>query len=249
MVGAPAAADAVARARRLPSLRVGLHLVLVEGRPVLPAHDLPDLVDAEGHFRSDMLKIAIDMFTRPAARRQLAAEIAAQFEAFMGTGLALDHVNAHKHFHLHPTLAGQALEIGSRHGVKAMRVPVEPVRVLTRVEPGVNRSRALLIAPWAALLRARARRYGLVVPDSVFGVVWSGAMVERRLTGLLTHLPEGMTEIYAHPAVSGSFEGAAPHYRYADELAALTAPAVLAAARASGARLGAFADFAPITCG
>jgi len=37
MVSAPAAADAVERARRMPSLRVGLHLVLVDGRPVLPA--------------------------------------------------------------------------------------------------------------------------------------------------------------------------------------------------------------------
>lgn len=35
MVAAPATADAVARAKRIPSLRVGLHLVLVEGRPVL----------------------------------------------------------------------------------------------------------------------------------------------------------------------------------------------------------------------
>jgi chitin disaccharide deacetylase len=34
MVAAPAAADAIVRARRLPSLRVGLHLVLVEGTPV-----------------------------------------------------------------------------------------------------------------------------------------------------------------------------------------------------------------------
>ena len=39
MVAAPAAADAVARARRMPALRVGLHVVLVEGRPVLPASD------------------------------------------------------------------------------------------------------------------------------------------------------------------------------------------------------------------
>jgi len=36
MVGAPAAADAVARARALPSLAVGLHLALVEARPALP---------------------------------------------------------------------------------------------------------------------------------------------------------------------------------------------------------------------
>lgn len=36
MVTGGAAADAVARAKRMPALRVGLHLVLVEGKPVLP---------------------------------------------------------------------------------------------------------------------------------------------------------------------------------------------------------------------
>ncbi|MGB6604265.1 MAG: ChbG/HpnK family deacetylase, partial [Steroidobacteraceae bacterium] len=48
MIGAPAAADAVSRARRMPALRVGLHLVLVDGRPVLPAAAVARLVDAEG---------------------------------------------------------------------------------------------------------------------------------------------------------------------------------------------------------
>jgi len=57
MVGAPAAADAVERARRLPTLRVGLHLVVVEGRPLLPASELPDLVDGQrrAHLRLDGL--------------------------------------------------------------------------------------------------------------------------------------------------------------------------------------------------
>jgi hopanoid biosynthesis associated protein HpnK len=246
MVGAPAAADAVARAQRLPSLCVGLHLVLIDGSPVLPSESLPDLVDAEGHFRTDMLMTAIDIFLRSAVRRQVAAEITAQFEAFRRTGLPLDHVNAHKHFHLHPTLAAQILEIGRRYGIRAIRVPVEPARILTRVEPNIGRRRAMLTAPWAALLKAQARRYGVAVSDNTFGLAWSGAMIEPRMAGLLRHLPDGMTEIYAHPATSGAFEGATPNYRYADELAALTAPAVLAAARASGARLGGFADFAPV---
>jgi chitin disaccharide deacetylase len=35
MVGAPAADDAIRRARELPRLRVGLHLVLADGRAVL----------------------------------------------------------------------------------------------------------------------------------------------------------------------------------------------------------------------
>ena len=38
-------------------------------------------------------------------KRQLRAEIEAQFAAFAATGLPFDHVNTHKHFHLHPTIA------------------------------------------------------------------------------------------------------------------------------------------------
>jgi len=247
MVGEHATSDAVARARRLPSLRVGLHIVLVEGRAVLEAQQLLDVVDAAGRFRPGMVRTALDVYLRPGVRRQLAAEITAQFEAFRSTGLLLDHVNAHKHFHLHPALATLILEIGRSYGLRAMRVPTEPTHVLARVEPKVRRRRELFTAWWAARLKARARRQGVVVPDSVFGLAWSGAMTERRMIGLLAHLPQGMTEIYAHPATSAAFDGAASDYRYAEELAALTAPAVLAAARASGAKLGGFADFAPVS--
>jgi hopanoid biosynthesis associated protein HpnK len=243
MVGGAAAADAIARARRLPSLRVGLHLVLVEGRPVLPAAVVPDLVDETGCFRTNMAQAGANMFFRPKVRRQLAAEIAAQFEAYRASGLVLDHVNAHKHFHLHPTISNLIVEIGSRFGMVAARVPAEPSAILYRAEPAMKRHLSFPLGPWLALLRAKYARAGLLVPNQVFGLAWSGAMTETRLAGLLQHLPDGLSEIYLHPATSNGFEGAAPGYRYVDEFAALTAPSVLAAARRAGAKLGGFADF------
>src|SRR5579859_1255810 len=85
MVAGAAAADALARARTMPRLRVGLHLVLVEGKPVLPADKVPDLVDATGHFRTDMARAGAAMFFRPRVRAQLKAEIQAQFAAFAAT--------------------------------------------------------------------------------------------------------------------------------------------------------------------
>ncbi len=116
MVSAPGAADAVARARAMPSLRVGLHLVMVEAWPTLPAADLPDLVDAAGLIRADQGRLGLDLALKRSARHQLAAEIRAQFEAFRATGLPLDHVNAHKHFHIHPIIAGMVLAIGAITG-------------------------------------------------------------------------------------------------------------------------------------
>jgi hopanoid biosynthesis associated protein HpnK len=243
MVGAPAAADAVARARRMPSLRVGLHLVLVDGRPVLPADRVRDLVDESGRFRSNMAAAGIRMFFSPRARWQLAAEIEAQFEAFQGTGLPLDHVNAHKHFHLHPTIGKLMLRIGRRFGMRAARVPLEPPEVLLKIEPRAAAEPDWLIGLFARRLRQKFREARLLVPDSVFGVRWSGRMTKDRLLGLIQNAPDGLNEIYLHPATGGAFEGAAEDYRYREELAALTSAEVIAAARDSAIRLGGFADF------
>ena len=242
MVSAPAAAEAVAIAKAYPRLRVGLHLVLVDGRATLPATSVPDLVDAAGNFRSDMARSAVNMFVFPSVRRQLEAEIAAQFDAFRATGLSLDHVNTHKHFHLHPTIAATILRVGRKYGLRAMRVPLEPHSVLARAEPGAKLPTALAIAPWAMLSRARLRRAGLRVPDQVFGLAWSGAMTAARVLGLIENLPEGLSEIYLHPATA-PYPGSAPGYRYGEELAALIAPRVIDASRNSAISKGGFADF------
>ena len=242
MVSGAAAHDAVARARQMPSLRVGLHLVLVEGRPILPAHAVPDLVDAKGLFRSDMARAGAAMFFRPKVRAQLAAEMEAQFEAFAATGLKLDHVNAHKHFHLHPTIAGLIVSIGKRHGARGARVPLEPQYVLRQVERHGASARVALTAPFARALRTRFKRAGIAVPDQVFGLAWSGAMNAARLAGLLTYLPEGLSEIYMHPA-TGDYPGCALGYEYRAEMAALTDPRMAALIRAGDIRLGGFGDF------
>jgi hopanoid biosynthesis associated protein HpnK len=241
MVAGAAASDAVARARRLPKLRTGLHVVLVEGTPQLPPEQLPDLVDGAGQFRTDMAKLGFDIFTKPAARAQLAAEVEAQFAAYAATGLPLDHVNAHKHFHLHPTIAGTIIAVGRRYGMTAMRVPVEPRKVISQIER-TPAGLSWLTGPYAALLGRAARGAGLKTPDAVFGLAWSGAMTAARVEGVLQRLPEGLSEIYAHPATAGGFAGHAPGYRYADELAALTAPEVIAAARRGDIALGGYSD-------
>jgi hypothetical protein len=97
--------------------------------------------------------------------------------------------------------------------------------------------------PWLRLLARRARRAGLRAPDAVLGLAWSGAMSAARLRRLIPHLRPGLTEIYFHPATRDSFADSAPGYRYADELAALTDPEVIALTRRGDVMLGGFLDF------
>ena len=227
MVGAPAVADAVRRARALPNLGVGLHLVLVEGQPVLPPEQIPGLVDSAGRFRTDMARAGADIFFRPSVRRQLTAEVEAQFAAFAATGLNLDHVNAHKHFHVHPTIAKTVLTVGRRYGMRAVRAPVEP-------------GSGGIAAPFARRLQRRLRRAGMTVPDQGYGLADSGRMTPAKVAALLAALPDGLSEIYLHPATRDDWPGHAPGYRYAEEFAALTDAGNRSAAGAF--RTGSFAQ-------
>ncbi|MBU6492300.1 MAG: hopanoid biosynthesis-associated protein HpnK [Burkholderiales bacterium] len=231
MVGAPAAREAVSMARQMPSLRVGLHLVLADGAPTLPPAAIPDLVDTHGRFGDDMVRDGVRFFFLPAVRRQLALEIRAQFEAFAATGLPLDHVNTHKHFHLHPTVLSLIVKIGREYGMRAMRLPFEA-------------QAPVWLRPWIGLVRKRLDRAGIAHNDYVAGIAHTGRMDERVMLQVLGQLPPGVGEIYCHPAESGH-EAITPgmrDYRHDDELAALLSPRVADAIRLAGVRRGGFAD-------
>jgi hopanoid biosynthesis associated protein HpnK len=243
MVGGKAAADAAARAHRLPELRVGLHLNLTDGRPVLPEVEIPQLVRGKGEFDRNLARAGVRFFVFPGVRRQLASEIRAQFAAFRATGLPLDHVNAHHHMHLHPCVARLIIDIGHDYGMKAVRVPSEPVAVLRRAFPD-ERYRTPPYRFWVDALRRRLYRAGLRANDHLFGLAWSGGMVEARILRLIRHLPDGVSEIYFHPAAEGvpSLVPALRGYRRGEELATLLSPLLRDRIGESGIRLVSYSD-------
>jgi chitin disaccharide deacetylase len=244
MVAAPAADDAVRRARELPNLRIGLHLVLADGRAVLAPGLIPDLVDPAGRMNDRMFRNSLRFFAFPAVRRQLEAEIRAQFCAFARTGLKLDHVNVHKHFHLHPTLLEILLRVGRDFGVPAVRVPDEPLWFAARGGNLFSGTNAVLLSPWVALMKRRLRAAHMRHNDRLFGVAASGAMDEQTLLVILSRLPPGVSEIYLHPAVQSGAAIAASMsgYRHADELAALLSPRVRAALAGGDFGRGGYSD-------
>ncbi|WP_293375159.1 hopanoid biosynthesis-associated protein HpnK [Nevskia sp.] len=230
MVGGAAAAQAVETAKRLPTLGVGLHLVLADGPAVSAREAIPDLVDAEGRFGDHMVRDGFRFFFLPKVRAQLAIEIRAQFAAFAATGLTLDHVNAHKHFHLHPTVLSLVLAIGREYGLNAVRLPHEP-------------GTAPLLTPWIALTRRRLRKAGLLHNDAMWGLSSTGTTDETALLAAIDRLPPGLNEIYLHPATRRSLSPTMADYRHDDELSALLSPRVRAAIVQRGIVTGRWTDF------
>jgi chitin disaccharide deacetylase len=250
MVGQPAAADAVQRARRLPGLRVGLHVTLSGARPVLPAASVPDLVDQRGRFGTKLALLGIRLAASDRVRRQAENEIRAQFEAYAATGLTLDHANAHQHFHMHPFVLDRIIGIGREFGLRSVRLPYEPLWLARAVPASAAQAGALAGFGWAvgtARMRRRLHRAGLACNDYLFGLRRTGRLDEATLCQALERLRPGACELYLHPATrNGPAEIAAGvGDRAADELAALISPAARQRVQSLGASLGGFADLPP----
>ena len=239
VVAGEAAADAVRRAKAMPGLGVGLHLALLDAPAALPAADIPDLIDPEtGTLRATPVATGAGIAMVRRVRDQARAEMRAQFELFRKTGLPLDHVDGHWHFHQHPWLAGMIAEMAPEFGVKAVRVPSEPALPSWRAAGRtglIGRGRTALAHAllWRSM-RRRFARAGVGANDWYFGLNDTGAMTRERLLGVIANLPDGLSEVGMHPAMTPpSGPHALPaHYRVTDELAALVDPEVAEACKA-----------------
>jgi len=226
MVSAPAAADAITRAKNLPDLNVGMHLVLSNGKATLAASEIPALVNENGEFNSNQISSGVKMFFNAAAKYQLEKEIRAQFEAFKATGLKLDHVNAHNHMHLHPTVFSLILTIGSEYGLTAIRIPNEPLLaslIGNRKEKLQRYLRWLLFKPFVASMKKQCDIRNINYNNTIYGLHDSGHMNIDKLIRIIPHLADGTTEIYMHPATErwDGMDPAAHDYEFEAEYKAL----------------------------
>jgi len=231
MVAAPEVNDAVTRAKQLPDLNVGLHLVLSNGRSCLPASDIPELVDSLGNFSNNLVTNGIKIFFVARVKQQLKDEIRAQFEVFKATGLRLDHVNAHNHMHLHPTIFDAILEIGKDYGMDAVRLPEEkPLKALidSHKEKITRFATWLFLKPFTSRMKKRLTENNIKFNTNVFGFHHTGHMNLDTLVRILPNLEDGLSEVYLHPATGSwdEIDPAAKDYEFEAEYKALIHPRI-----------------------
>lgn len=208
MVAGDAFDEAVSIARETPSLAVGLHIVLVNGKAVLPPQAIPDLVDAEGFFHRAPVSAGLSFFFRPLLQNQLSQELSAQFERFANTGLPLSHVDGHLHMHMHPTVFGMLLPLAVRYGACGIRLPRDDFRL----SASYDREGLFVKAAWAVVFSLlsrwslrRMRSLPLMVTDRVYGLMQTGRMQEAYVMQVLRRLNVPTAELYFHPDTSESY--------------------------------------------
>jgi hopanoid biosynthesis associated protein HpnK len=212
-----------------PRLSIGCHIVLVDGSPLLDPKQAPSLVARNSdRFRQSLGQFAVRSITGSIQERDIEAEAVAQIRKVQSAGVAVSHVDTHKHTHVLPKVLEPLLRAARTCGVRAMRNPFGPLpfSFLTKnLKLWKQYVRVKSVAPLAGNFRKVAKRAGLAAPDGTIGIAHTGYMTAELLLHTLRELPDGTWELVCHPGYNDSdLNGVRTRLREsrAQELAILT---------------------------
>lgn len=231
MPGGSAFDEAIAIAHRNPGLQVGLHLTLVQGKPVLPPEDVPGLVGPDGRFPDNPVLVGMRLYFDRGVRQQLRNELEAQILRIKQAGIPLSHIDGHLNIQMHPTVFELLTELMPLHGITSFRITRERLCHNLRLDRSRVVGKTVERMIFGALsdhAEPHLHRLGIAHAVEVKGVLNSGSMTETYLLSTVERLATGTTEIYFHPGCLPDTEISSrmPGYLHEQELAALLSPAV-----------------------
>ena len=211
MAQGTAGGEAIALALKTPSLGVGCHVVLVDGKPALSPSDIPRLADqSNGHFRPTLWEFLRAVHSHgpwtkvSALDSEIEAETAAQIAQLQARGLRLTHVDTHKHTHMFPAVLRPVLRAARAAGIRTVRNPFEPAwsRRATPRSALLRRAQLSLLQHLQPTFRRIVAEEGFTTTDGAIGVLATGQLDAALISALLRDLPEGTWELVTHPGAN-----------------------------------------------
>lgn len=252
LVNGPAFSPAVRNIleRKFPTISLGVHVNLSEGKPI--SSGLRLLAGDDGSFRG---KSATHELLRgipvPELEEEIVREIRAQIFLFRDTGLHISHIDGHQHVHIFPAAWRAVVQAALEFNILWVRIPEEPVPAINGAKnkdvSDALRAEAKRFSDLARIARADMIGLPLRMTDSFRGLYGKGRLSAQELINLIEKLPEGTTELMVHPGQVAKPEAQSPYAAFSTadrkrELDALMHPSVSAALHNSGVTLTSFLE-------
>jgi predicted glycoside hydrolase/deacetylase ChbG (UPF0249 family) len=196
-----------ADAKRLVGLSVGCHVVLLDGSPLSPPDQVPSLIlkNGEPRFRDSLLDFAATAVRGRIREDEIEREAVAQIRKIQNAGVAVSHLDTHKHAHLFPAVLKPLLRAARACGIRALRNPFAPLKPLA-VAHLLKRPVLWKRYSQTRLLRGMERRFrelvddaGMITTDGSFGVISTGSLDLDLFRCIVAAIPEGTWEFVCHP--------------------------------------------------
>lgn len=176
---------------------ITVHLNIMDGRPILPKEEVPDLVDKDGFFKLTWGKLFLLNYSfgkkKRCVKEQLKKEFLAQTEAVQKAfGLKEIRLDSHQHPHMIPFVFNILMELCDEQKGKVtfVRVAKEPLlpfllqlSLYSTYSPA-NLVKNLLLNFYAVGAIKKLKKRGLSY-ELMWGLIMSGNMDEKRIRKLL----------------------------------------------------------------
>ena len=222
--------EAVQFAKADAEWSVGCHVVLLDGQPLCEASRVSSLVDSRNGqaFRDGVAGFAMRALSGRIDSEQVEAETTEQIRKLQSHGVAVSHVDTHKHTHMFPAALKGILKAARTCGITAIRNPFEVVAAnFARAQRGLWKRYAQVRTRrgLAGGFRRAVAKAGLRTPDGTLGIVATGHLNGNLFQTIADNMPEGNWEFVCHPGyVDAELDGIHTRLRRQreEELAVLT---------------------------
>ena len=198
--------DAVALVKKIPSLKVGCHIVLIDGEPLTTG--LKSLTGGNSRFRSSMNNFAWAAVRKRISQEEIQREAEAQIRKIQATGINLSHVDTHKHTHMFPHVLRPVLKAAKACGICAVRNPFEPAAIrhggFFKVRLWTRTFEVALLSRFAQEFLRIVQEERMFTTSGTAGIVATGSMDQKLLLRTIQSLSEGTWELVCHPGYADS---------------------------------------------
>ena len=200
MANMPESDEAIAIAKKTPTLGVGVHLNVIDGKPLSSDSIVKLLLDDNGEFKYSAYKLAFKSLLSKKILRAIEVELAAQISSIINRGVKPTHLDSHKHFHCFPPVYRIVCSLAAEFGIGAVRWPWEPATVCLSDWPPVesgDKARAFLARQLALECQKRDNRF--IKNDIFFGIAHTGRIDDKFWSELGKTQFIGTAEVMTHP--------------------------------------------------
>ncbi len=197
---------AVAMAKSDPKLGVGVHLNLTQGAPVADPDQVSSLLDGKEEFARSPAALLRGVVSGSVGLDEVEHELSAQIEKVRAAGIAITHLDGHKHVHMLPRVFPLVLRLAKRYGIRGVRRASEQAGGMWRLLGRKNSAGVVKQSVKSRVLklmtrnsRALLRQAGLHFPMHFYGITQTGFLDQQELAALLRRIPDGTNELMCHP--------------------------------------------------
>lgn len=210
-------ASAVKIAKNNSSINLGIHLCLIDTKPIRSPDKVPSLINKNGLFENKFYIFLMRYMMGRIKKVQVAEEFRAQIEKVREAGIVITHLDSHQHVHMLPGIFSIVLRLAKEYKIPFIRLSCIPFNRNYFLSKATLKRKIiqLILNLMCVCYKPILKKEGLRFTKFSFGFLESGRLKKKEIKAILSQIKDGEYELICHPGlVDEELKQLIGHWRY-----------------------------------